>query len=44
MGHMLHFLKHLTLCSCFALDILMSLRWLTDYKGSLERDIMYILD
>ena len=37
---MLHFLKHLTSWSCFVLHLLMSLRWLTDYK-SLARYHVY---
>ena len=44
MVHMLIFLKHLNSWSCFVLLFLISLRWLIHYKGSLQRNIMYILD
>ena len=32
MVHMLDFLKHSGSWSCFVLDLLISLRWFTDYK------------
>ena len=35
MAHMLNFLKHLGSWSCLVLHLLISLLWLTDYKGSL---------
>ena len=44
MVHMLHFLRHSTSWSCFVLHLLISLRWLTDYKGKKWQDIIYILD
>ena len=35
MVQMLNFLKHLGSWSCFVLNLLISLRWLIDYKGSI---------
>ena len=35
MAHMLQFLKNLGSWSGFVLNLLISLKWLTDYKGGL---------
>ena len=44
MVHMMHLLKHFSSWSCFVLHLLIGLRWLTDYKGNLLGNIVYILD